>query len=70
MKILLDEKDFRTLTAGGIVKKKSNDTIVEIMLSDIGYILMQNIIDEQTQDLCIRTGGTDNEWTIKRIKSC
>lgn len=41
-RILLDEKDFEQLTKGKIVKKDD----VEIALSDIGFLLMYDILDK------------------------
>lgn len=42
-KILLEEEDFRALIAGKIIKKEG----FELMLSDIGYNYMLQIISNQ-----------------------
>jgi hypothetical protein len=47
-RILLDEKDFKTLVAGGIIEKDN----VKIALQDIGYLLMLSIIEHKYDELC------------------
>lgn len=37
LRISLDEKEFRRLVRGQIVKQKVGDTVVEIALKDIGW---------------------------------
>ena len=49
MRILLDAKDFQSLTRGDIIEKGS----VKIALSDIGYDVMENIIKEnKSKSIC------------------
>jgi len=41
-RILLNQEDFENLTKGKVIQKDD----VQIALSDIGYVTMLNIIDE------------------------
>lgn len=48
IRIVLDAKDFECLVNGGILKIKDlpSKSLVQIMLKDIGYDLMHDIIDK------------------------
>jgi len=44
IRVSLDDKDFNVLITGGIVKKGK----VEIILQDIGYLRMNELLDKAT----------------------
>ena len=64
IRITLDERDFRDLVAGRIARPEQRNPsapVVEITLSDIGWLRMQRAITEAQRELA---PVTDREDTV------
>ena len=46
IRIALNSADFALLVSGRVVRRPAANTTVEIMLSDIGFLLMQALLDD------------------------
>jgi len=51
IRISLDETDFKKMVSGGIVEKKVNNTVIKIIVQDIGYLQMMQIIEDLNNEL-------------------
>lgn len=63
VKVRLDEKAFTALVKGEIVKAKNDFTEVQVILADIGYEKMLDILENALDDLS-KTDGSIN-WKEK-----